>query len=154
MDYDINLAELIHRGGVYYDVSGSSPKEIYKNITSKITYPKGLTPEILYTELCQREELMSTGVGNGIALPHPRYPLLKNYEDQRIVVCYLKTPLTMSSPDSKPVSVMFILLTSSSQVHLKVLSQLAFLFQNSDFKKELESKPDESKLITAIKKVI
>jgi PTS system nitrogen regulatory IIA component len=97
---------------------------------------------------------MSTAVGNGISLPHSRYPILKNGEDQRIIVCYLKEPLQMNAPDGRLVSTMFILLTSSPQFHLKVLSQLAFLFQNKEFRKTLENKPQKAELLEAIKKVL
>lgn len=154
MNDEINIIDLIQKGTVLHNVEGSSPKEVYKNVVDKIEYPKGLTPENLYTELCQREDLMSTAVGNGIALPHSRYPILKNSDDQRIIVCYLKETLQMNAPDGRLVGVMFILLTSSPQFHLKVLSQLAFLFQNKDFRNTLDKKPNEAELIEAIKKVL
>lgn len=153
MNNDINIIELLQKGTVLFDVEGDSPKEVYKNVVDKIEYPKGLTPENLYTELCQREELMSTAVGNGISLPHSRYPILKNSDDQRIIVCYLKKDLQMNAPDGRLVSTMFILLTSSPQFHLKVLSQLAFLFQNKDFRTTLENKPNQAELLEAVKKV-
>ncbi len=151
MEFDVNLGELIHRGGVYFNVKGKTPQEIYATISKAVQLPSGLDAETLRFELCQREELMSTAVGNGIALPHPRYPLLKKIEEQRIIVCFLDNPLIMNAPDVKPVYVMFILLTSSSQVHLKVLSQLAFLFQKKEFRTILEKKPGEPELITAVK---
>lgn len=154
MDSEINIIELIEKGTILFDVKGNSPSEVFKNVVSEIDYPKGLTPENLYTELCQREELMSTAVGNGISLPHSRYPILKSNEDQRIIVCYLKESLQMNAPDGRLVETMFVLLTSSPQYHLKVLSQLAFLFQNKDFKATLEKKPNKAELIEAIKKVL
>lgn len=154
MNNEVNIEELIEKGSVLIDIEGSSTKEVYKNVVSKIEYPKGLTPENLYTELCQREDLMSTAVGNGISLPHSRYPILKNGEDQRIIVCYLKEPLQMNAPDGRLVSTMFVLLTSSPQFHLKVLSQLAFLFQNKEFRKTLENKPQKAELLEAIRKVL
>ena len=152
MDVDVNLSELIHRGGVYFNVKGKTPQEIYSTISKAAHLPAELPSETLFAELCQREELMSTAVGNGIALPHPRYPLLKKMDEQRIIVCFLDNPLIMNAPDAKPVYVMLILLTSSSQVHLKVLSQLAFLFQKKEFRSILEKKPSEPELITAVKK--
>ena len=152
MDVDVNLGELIHRGGVYFNVKGKTPQEIYHTISKAAHLPAELSSETLDNELCLREELMSTAVGNGIALPHPRYPLLKKLDEQRIIVCFLDNPLIMNAPDAKPVYVMLILLTSSSQVHLKVLSQLAFLFQKKEFRSILEKKPSEPELITAVKK--
>ena len=154
MNNEVNIEELIEKGSVLIDIEGASTKEVYKNVVSKIEYPKGLTPENLYTELCQREDLMSTAVGNGISLPHSRYPILKNGEDQRIIVCYLKEPLQMNAPDGRLVSTMFILLTSSPQFHLKVLSQLAFLFQNKEFKTALDKKTNKAELLETIKKVL
>lgn len=154
MDFDMNIAELIHRGGVFFNVPGSTPEEVYKYVSHNIELPEGVDPDVMYSELCQRETLMTTAVGNGVALPHPRYPLLKNFDDQKIVVCYLDEPLQMSSPDSKPIYVMMMLLTSTTQIHLKVLSQLAFLFQQADFRNEMLKKPGEADLIALINKTI
>lgn len=154
MNSEINIIELIHKGGVFHNVKGSSPEEIYRNITNAIAMPKGLDKDVLFEELCNREQLMTTAVGNGIALPHPRYPLLKKEEDQKIVVCFLEKPLTMNTPDARPVYAMMLLLTSNSQAHLKILSQLAFLFQKVEVRTILESKPVEAELITVIKKFI
>ncbi|NLM01123.1 MAG: PTS sugar transporter subunit IIA [Treponema sp.] len=154
MDFDMNIAELIQRGGVYFNVPGTTPEEVYKYVSHKISLPEGVDPDVLCAEICQRETLMSTAVGNGVALPHPRYPLLKCYDDQKIIVCYLDTPITMNAPDSKPVYVMMILLTSTTQSHLKILSQLAYLFQQSAFRAEMSNKPGEADLIKLIEKTV
>lgn len=154
MNSEINIIELIHKGGVFHNVKGSTAEEVYRNITNAISMPKGLDKDVLYEELCNREQLMTTAVGNGIALPHPRYPLLKKEDDQKIVVCFLEKPLIMSAPDSKPVYVMMLLLTNNSQAHLKILSQLAFLFQKSEVRNCLESSPVEAELLTTIKQFI
>ena len=58
----------------------------------------------------------------------------------------------MQAPDSKKVYVMFVLLSSSTQTHLQVLSELARLFRDVEFRKVLESKPTENDLLIAIKK--
>lgn len=116
--------------------------------------PSEVTADQLYQELCQREELMSTAVGNGIAIPHPRYPLLTKEDEQRLIVCFLDKPLMMNPPDMRPVYVFFILLTSDTKTHLEILSQLAFLFQKPEFRLTLEKKPTEADLISAIKKAL
>ena len=148
-----DLTSLISKGGVF-TVEGSSTTEIYEKVCNLIKFPESITSDAVFNALCAREKIMSTAVGNGIALPHSRYPILKNSDDQRIIVCYLKETLQMNAPDGRLVGVMFILLTSSPQFHLKVLSQLAFLFQNKDFRNTLDKKPNEAELIEAIKKVL
>ena len=149
----MDLTSLISKGGVF-TVEGSSTTEIYEKVCNLIKFPESITSDAVFNALCAREKIMSTAVGNGIALPHSRYPILKNSDDQRIIVCYLKETLQMNAPDGRLVGVMFILLTSSPQFHLKVLSQLAFLFQNKDFRNTLDKKPNEAELIEAIKKVL
>jgi PTS system nitrogen regulatory IIA component len=151
---DINLCSLIHRGGVYFNVRGSTPEAVYRVVSESLQLPKELSADTLYNELCQREELMSTAVGNGIAIPHPRYPLLKNPDDERLVVCFPDKPVSMNAPDPRPVYAMFFLLTASSQSHLKVLSQLAYLFQKAEFRFGLEKKPLEPDLLALVKKNI
>lgn len=147
-----DLCDLIHTGGVHYEVEGSTPKEIYSNICKVIPLPQNYNPNDICTELLSREQVLSTAVGNGISIPHPRRPIIKNSSDQRLAICFLKNPLDMSAPDSKKVYVMFVLLSSSTQTHLQVLSELARLFRDNGFRKLLESKPSENDLLMAIKK--
>lgn len=147
------LANLIHQGGVFYDVEGKNPDEIYKNICDIIKIPDGLTAEQVYNALCAREQVLSTAVGNGIALPHSRAAIVKEDEQQEICIVYLKNPIDMQAPDEREVFVMFVLLTSNSQVHLKVLTELADLFRNLRFRKALEAHAPEAELLSLIREL-
>ena len=157
MELDLNggvdLATLIHRGGVYFDIEGSTPEEIYGKISQLIKIPEGLTPEQICSALCAREQVLSTAVGNGIALPHARSSIIKNEEEQQICVVYLKNSIDMKAPDEREVFVMFVLLTHNSQVHLKVLTELAGLFRNLRFRKALESHAGEAELLSLIREL-
>ena len=149
----VNLPAFIHRGGVYFDVEGSTPEEIYKNISSLVEMPDGLSAEQVYNALCAREKVLSTAVGNGIALPHARASIIKDAEQQKRCVVYLKNPIDMQAPDEREVFVMFVLLTSNSQVHLKVLTELAGLFRNLRFRKALEAHAGEAELLSLIREL-
>lgn len=148
-----DLPVLIHRGGVFFDVEGTSPQEIYKNISEQIDKPEGVTSDLIYNALCAREQVLSTAVGNGIALPHARASIIKSEENQKICVVYLKNPIDMQAPDEREVFVMFVLLTSNSQVHLKVLTELAGLFRNLRFRKALESHAGEAEILSLIREL-
>lgn len=150
---EVDLAQLIHRGGVFKNVEGNTPQEIYAKVCKMIDLPDGLTSDFVYNALCSREEVLSTAVGNGIALPHARAPIMRTEEEQRICVVYLKKPIDMKAPDEREVFVMFILLAHNSQIHLKVLSSLAGLFRNEKFKKALEARSDEAVLSSIIKEL-
>ena len=152
-DFEVDLAQLIHRGGVFKNVEGSTPQEIYSKVCKMIDLPEGLSSDDVYNALCASEEVLSTEVGNGIALPHARSPIMKNESEQRICVVYLKNPIDMKAPDEREVFVMFILLAHNSQIHLKVLSSLASLFRDPKFKKALELRSDEAVLASIIKEL-
>lgn len=157
MDSELNggvdLAVLIHRGGIFFDVEGNTPEEIYSKISSMIKMPEGLTSEQICNALCAREQVLSTAVGNGIALPHARSSIIKNSDDQQICIVYLKNPIDMQAPDEREVYVMFVLLTQNSQVHLKVLTQLAGLFRNLRFRKALEAHAGEAEILSLIREL-
>ncbi len=147
-----DLCSLIQKGGVFKDVEGTSVSEILSSAVSRIKLPVGLSQELLKTELMEREKILSTAVGNGIALPHPHRKVIDSIEDQRIAVCFLKTPIDMQAPDSRKVYVFFILLTSAAQKHIDILSGIANLAKHKEFKKLLEKCPDEDTLIEGIRK--
>ncbi len=147
----VNLADLIRKGGVFKDVEGSSPEEIYKKITDKIDFGSEISSELVYKSLCDREKIMSTAVGNGIALPHARIPVIKDEKAQKICIVYLKNPIDMNAPDDRKVFVMFVILTANQQTHLKVLSALVQIFNDNDFKKLLEQHASETELLNSIK---
>ena len=152
-EVEVDLAQLIHRGGVFKNVEGNTPQEIYAKVCKMIDLPDGMTSETVYNALCAREEVLSTAVGNGIALPHARAPIMRNESEQRICVVYLKNPIDMKAPDEREVFVMFVLLAHNSQIHLKVLSSLAALFRDPKFKKALEARADEATLSSIIKEL-
>ena len=152
-EVEVDLAQLIHRGGVFKNVEGSTPQEIYSKVCKMIDLPAGMTSETVYNALCDREAVLSTAVGNGIALPHARAPIMRDASEQRICVVYLKNPIDMKAPDEREVFVMFVLLAHNSQIHLKVLSSLAALFRDAKFKKALELRSDEATLASIIKEL-
>ena len=152
-DVEVDLAQLIHRGGIFKNVEGNTPQEIYAKVSKMIDLPDGMTSDTVYNALCDREAVLSTAVGNGIALPHARDPIMRDASEQRICVVYLKNPIDMKAPDEREVFVMFVLLAHNSQIHLKVLSSLAALFRNSQFKKALELRSDEATLSSIIKEL-
>ena len=139
---EVNIGEFLRLGGVYHDIEGSTPIEAFKSICKTIKLPASVSSQHLFDALCQRESVLSTAVGNGISIPHSQQPLVKNFEDQRVYICYLKEPIDMHAMDNKKVYVMILPLSSSSQTHLHIISRLARLLQKADFRKALEYKQD------------
>ena len=143
-----NVADLISKGGIYNNIEGETPQDVYRTLSQTIRLPAGMTADVFYTALCEREKILTTAVGNGIALPHAQTPVLKNVDDECIIVCYLQHPIEMGAPDGRPVSVMFVLMTSTSQTHLATISQLARFLQKPEVREALERRANATELIT------
>lgn len=144
-----DAAVLVERGGVVR-ADGSTLKEVFESVCSKVQLPEGVSAGTLVSELMDRESVLSTAVGNGIAIPHPRKPILKSNEDCRVIVAYVNEPIDMNAPDFRKVFAFFILLSDSSQFHIKALSSLAKLFKSDKFKKGIQQKPDTKELVNLI----
>jgi PTS system nitrogen regulatory IIA component len=96
----------------------------------------GLPAREVVDSLKTREALGSTGVGNGVAIPHARMAGLPH-----VVAAFirLKTPIQFDAPDRKPVSDVLVLLVPAEAMHehLQVLADIAHLFSDRRFRDQL-----------------
>lgn len=150
----ISLPDLIGAGGVFFNIAGSSPEEALTALLGSVRLPNGVDREALLTAVLEREELMPTAVGHGIAIPHPRSPMVPTEGEDRIIVAYPRTPLPYRALDKQPVYALFLILSSSQKSHLQILAQLSFLFHDAAFRKALEKKPAKEELAEEIKKAL
>jgi PTS system nitrogen regulatory IIA component len=146
----VSLAELIERGGVYYNIAGSNPVEVLNAATKALSLPKGLDRESLLTAILEREALMPTALGHGVAIPHPRNSMLGDSGSQRVAVFFLKTPVAYNALDRKPVSVLFLILSSDAKSHLATLAAISHLCQHPDFLDFLAKRPSKEELVANI----
>jgi PTS system nitrogen regulatory IIA component len=119
------LEPVMRRGGVFYELSGDSAAEVLASAVAVIPGIESADRADLLTRLMDRETLTSTGIGRGIAIPHPRTPL-DSLVTPSITTCFLEKPVDFNAIDDRPVFVLFILLSTSVKVHLHLLSRLSF----------------------------
>ena len=147
----VELEALIQKGGVYTEVEGSSYIEVYRNIVDRMNFSDSISKDDVYEGLCAREKVMSTAVGNGIAIPHCRIPVIKEQSEQCVAIACLKRPLEMQSPDELPVNCMFVILASNQSDHIQILAALAELMKNSGFRKLLADHASEAEILDTIR---
>lgn len=145
-----NLLPLMKRGGVFYSIKGDDVQTVLRNAVEKIPGLAGNEKEELYERLIERERLTSTGIGKGVAIPHPRTPLSNAVENPLITTCFLEKPVNFGAVDDKPVFVLFILLSQSVKVHLHLLSRLAFCMRDDAFVESLRQCPASDVLFAKI----
>lgn len=145
-----SLAALIERGGVYYNIGGATPPEALGEATRAVALPKGIDREALLRAVLERESLMPTAIGQGIAIPHPRNPLIAEEALQRVAVFFLKSPVPYNALDGKPVSAFFLILSANARSHLAVLAEISHLCQRPDFLELLAGRPSTAELVAFI----
>lgn len=144
------FTDLLRRGGIYSDVPGRTMKEVLHNAIALINTPPEISKEEIIAALLNREEMMSTAIGKGIAIPHPRNPMIANIEEARVAICFLREPVDFMALDAKPVHTLFVVLTSSPKRHLEVLSKISYLCRMESFVNLLERRAAAEEILTFV----
>jgi len=150
---EVTLYEAMKRGGVFFDVGGGSMEEVLKQAVDLVNLPPEVDREYLLERLLQREELTSTGIGEGVAIPHPRYPMENLSVKAMVATCFLNNEVNFHSVDRKPVFVLFLMLSSTTKLHLKLLSRLSFCLRDKGFLKMLRTCRSADVLFAKVKEL-
>jgi PTS system nitrogen regulatory IIA component len=145
------LAALIERGGVYYNISGDSPREILAETSARLPAFPALDRDILLRAVLEREDLMSTGIGKGIALPHPRTPVLGDGGDPFVAIVFPARPVNWNTPDGSKVHTLFLIVSASAKQHLHTLSRINFLCRQETFLSLIKARSSKEEIIAAIR---
>lgn len=129
-----SLRGAIEHGGVYHDIPGQDRESVLDAVTRVAGVPSTIAREHLYELLMGREALASTGVGNGIAIPHPRDPLVVRVDEPVILLCFLEHAVDFSAIDGAPIRVLFVALAPSIHAHLQMLSRIAHALHDPPFR--------------------
>ncbi len=146
-----SVSEALRLGGIFYALPGDSPESALREVVSRLALPPGLDPEFLLQTLLAREALGSTALGNGIAIPHVRNPIVGQAGESAISLCFLKNPIDFEAMDGQPVTILFTLVTPNVRAHLHLLAKLAFLLYDRSFQELLHRPGSEAEIMTAIR---
>jgi nitrogen PTS system EIIA component len=145
-----SLYRAVHKGGVLYDIPGNTKEEVIRSVMKRIASQLNLDADVLTDLLLDRENLQSTGLGNGIGLPHTRDHLLNTHQDV-VVVAFPEKPINYGSLDGKPVHTLFFLFACDDKRHLNLLYKIAHLVHRDDLIEFLQSKPSKESVLEYIK---
>jgi len=144
------LGEALRAGGVNYRVGGSSRDEVLRSAADIMRLPEEVDRDFLHEVLVAREDLGSTGLGDGIAVPHPRSPIVLHITRPNVMLCFLETAVDFGAVDGKPVDTLFTLVTPTVRSHLHLLSRLAFVLQNAPVREVLRERASRERIIEVI----
>ena len=132
------LLDTLKSGGVYYRIEGTDKATVLRNVVEVIRLPEEVDREFLYQVLLARETLGSTGVGDGIAIPHVRNPIVLHITKPTITLSFLEHPIHFGAIDGEPVHILFTLISPTVRAHLHLLSRLGYVLKNPEFKDALQ----------------
>lgn len=147
------LHRAVKLGGIHYKIEGAGPEEIYPRVAGLFPFSPRLAPTFTQTlteTLLEREALVSTGIGHGIALPHPRHPRDWGFDAPAAGVFFLEHPVDFHAIDGEPVFVLFVILCATVKSHLKLLSQVSHLVNQPEVREMLRGQPTRTQLMETI----
>ncbi len=125
----MELKDIIEPGAVLANLKPNSKKQLLQELASVAAPLADVDEQAVFETLLQRERLGSTGVGNGVAIPHGKLPSMKRIIG---VFAHIAKPISFDAMDDQPVDVVFTLLApeGSGADHLKALSRIARLLRD------------------------
>ena len=145
------VAKLLPAASVVIDLQVSSKKRLFEQAGLLFENRHGLARSVVFDSLFDREKLGSTGLGQGVAIPHGR---IKGLKEALCAFLRLAQPVPFDAPDGQPVGLVFVLLVpeQATEKHLQILSELAQIFRDKPLREAMAAAPDAAalhQLITA-----
>lgn len=127
----MDLSDLIEVPAILPTLKANSKKQLLQLLAEKASEVTGLPEREIFDTILQRERLGSTGVGNGIAIPHGKLPGIKAITG---VFARLDHAVEFEALDDQPVDLVFLLLApeGAGADHLKALSRIARVLRDSE----------------------
>jgi PTS system nitrogen regulatory IIA component len=144
------VSELLRAGGIYHDVPGATKEDALRSFVAHLPLPPELDREFLLDVLVAREALSSTGIGDGIAIPHVRNPILLHVERPFVALALLRQPVTFGAIDGLPVHALFMVISPSVSDHLGILARLAFVLHDQELRALLRARAPAERILERV----
>ena len=145
----MELADILSEESVLFCTDIKTKRDVLDRLASQASRQTGFPAEEIFAALSDREALGSTGLGNGIAVPHGRFPGLKG-----VVAVFMKpsTPVDFESVDDQPVDLIMMLLApvGAGADHLKALARVARVLRTDSVAESLRRTNDPKRLYSIL----
>jgi nitrogen PTS system EIIA component len=146
-----SLLPLLSEESVFYQCDFTEEHYI-EQMTQLASFDASVDREVVVQLLKSREQLMSTAIGNGISLPHPRIPLVIGRDKPLVHFFFPKRFLDLNSLDGKPVHTLILIISQTIKQHLSLLAHISLLLSKTEIQMALEQRMPYPELISVIGK--
>jgi nitrogen PTS system EIIA component len=148
-----SLAAALQAGGIFYRIQGKDREAVLRNVVEHMRLPESVDRRFLLQVLQAREELGSMAIGEGIAIPHVRNPVVLHVDQPTITLCFLESPIEFGALDKRPVHALFTIISPTVRAHLHMLTRLGYILREADLKALITQPAAKDALLTAIGKI-
>ena len=149
----VRLADVLERGGVHRDVPGTDRASVLRAIVQRLPLGEDEDPDLLLQVLLARESTGSSGIGEGIAIPHVRSPLVFPGMQAVATISYLASPVPFDAIDGKPVHTVFTLVSPTIRGHLQLLARLSAALLDTGFKAAVLRRAGRDEIVAEARRV-
>lgn len=148
-----SLSDALHAGGIFYRLEGGDKDAVLRTVVETLRLPDEVDRKFLRKVLVAREELCSTAIGDGMAIPHPRSPVVMHVPRAQITLCFLENPIEYDAPDGQPVQILFTLISPTLRAHLHLLSLLSAALKNEGFRGAVKRQASREEIYAEARRV-
>ena len=142
-----SLARALRAGGVHAGIEAADREAALREVVERTPIPESIDRELILEVLLAREQASSSALGDGIAIPHVRQPVVAPGAESTVSVSYLQAPVPFGAPDGKPVSTVFFIVSPTVRKHLQMLAHLARALQEPGFRTALDRRAALDELV-------
>jgi len=142
-----SLADALRAGGVHHTIGGSDVATIIRDIVQRLTLPDRADRDMLLHILLARDALGVTPVGDGIAIPHVRTPIILAPTDAVLALSFLTNPIDLHASDGRAVDTFFLLICPTIHIHLAMLAKLAYGLKDEAFRSAIRQRASPEEII-------
>lgn len=139
------IGQILPAENVILDADSTSKKRVFERVGLLFENTRQIARSQVFDSLFAREKLGSTGLGQGVAIPHGR---IKGLRDAVAAFVKTQTPIPFEAPDGQPVNLIFVLLVPerATDLHLQLLGELAQMFSDRSFRERLQASNDPAEI--------
>jgi PTS system nitrogen regulatory IIA component len=147
------LSQVLRAGGIHRGLAAGDPDALLREMVARLPAPAGLDREFLFQMIRAREHLGSTSLGNGIAIPHPREPIVLRVERPAVAVFLPDRPVDFGDAAGAPVHVLCLLVSPSTRLHLHLLAALAAALRDPELARKLRERAPDAEILAEADRV-
>ena len=147
------VISILSRGEILYGVPGDDKISALTAVLERMHLPDGVDRDRVIDEVLRRENIASTAIGQGVALPHPQSAASLQMPESVLSLAFLEHPVDFGAPDNIPVQAIFVILSRDPGQHLRLLAHLGRALQNAEVIDALARQLPAEEILAVLRRV-